>query len=498
MKDDKKIDNSENTEVKVDNKIALKKKRKLSARIRLLTSKSLKIINTVRSVLISIAIIYVIILTVLMVYNEITTDRLIIDAFSVYPGLEEKGYSGDVVAKQIMDSYFNVYDKASTLKDIKGIKPKWEHSNISVDIPGVGISYAKIQEIIKELFGKEGNSISGDIVHEGDEIKLTARIDNRIISVQDTSMSSLLRKTSEELILMTDPYVMASYLFVNKEVEKSKILIDSVMNKTDLVINKDESIYWFYLLSGRILEENEDYELAIKEFDKAILMNQEHDIAYYNKGVILMNYLSKNEEAVMCFDKCLEKNYYNWDAHFNLGVAHFNVANRLNKELKKIRKTNPDERLLKLKFDDIISSWNSSNKCFKYAKKDKKLNISKRLKINKLKMTNYYNMADGYSRYVNDNKKSMFYYMMALKLDDEVNDDYLKNNLEGYNNCLIKVLVKSSRLIVNDTLSDKSDLKKALHLANRATKLLTPNKAFHNYAKGNLIKVSSKINETHN
>lgn len=80
--------------------------------------------------------------------------------------------------------------------------------------------------------------------------------------------------------------------------------------------NKEEE----FVSKGLDLVNIDNYEEALKYFDKALEINPKNSLAWHSKGVMLVK-LGKNEEAIKCYDKALETDTKNADIWFNKGVA---------------------------------------------------------------------------------------------------------------------------------------------------------------------------------
>ena len=64
------------------------------------------------------------------------------------------------------------------------------------------------------------------------------------------------------------------------------------------------------------VDQNQNYDEALKSFDQAIELNPKNVLARSNKGFVL-NYLERLEEAAICYDKVIElapDSYLSWNA----------------------------------------------------------------------------------------------------------------------------------------------------------------------------------------
>ena len=78
-----------------------------------------------------------------------------------------------------------------------------------------------------------------------------------------------------------------------------------------------------YLREGIIFYQREDYDKALKIFEKALKLNPERAEIYYHRGLV---YQAKGlwKEAAREYKKTLELNPEDVEAHNNLGVVYYN------------------------------------------------------------------------------------------------------------------------------------------------------------------------------
>ena len=117
---------------------------------------------------------------------------------------------------------------------------------------------------------------------------------------------------------------------MNSLLEESENTQDSELKKQKLekaaeianqmIENQNDSDSAHYALSKNA-SQNKKYDDALAELEKAIRMNRENPLYYYDKGKIL--YLKRNyEEAQWNFEKAceLDKNFY--QSKYNLGLTY--------------------------------------------------------------------------------------------------------------------------------------------------------------------------------
>lgn len=95
---------------------------------------------------------------------------------------------------------------------------------------------------------------------------------------------------------------------------------------------------------AEVYEHLENQDSALYYLDMAISEQKNEDVAYFVKGK-LMNDLSKFDEALVCYEKCIELKPKNWVYYRHrldvyLRLEQYDVALE---QIEKLRKLNPDE-----------------------------------------------------------------------------------------------------------------------------------------------------------
>jgi tetratricopeptide (TPR) repeat protein len=422
-----------------------------------------QLIEKTRSVLVGFVIIYIIIMAGFSVFKEMCEEQLVIDAFSVFPDLEGTGYSGEVIAKQIMDHYFEIYNKAATLKGIKNIQPKWQQKDIVIDMPISGITMAEVVRIIKEIIGSKNVRISGEVVMDGSLKKLTLRIKDGCITVQDSSMSTLLEKASEKIILATDPYVMAAYSFSKHDMANSKYIIDSVLSNSLVNKKNKESIPWYYMLKGHIYERKNEFDSALIQFNEALKIDPDFPLAFYNIGTILGQDLQQYQKAIDNFEKSIKMGY--WDAYFNSANCYYLIGKCLCEQYLAMNNNTASGDLTKIQFN-----FNRSIDYYDaYVKKKNLTNTKEHFQMCFYKIWIYNDLADILQG------KEVDICEKILQVNKEVNSirEYSKltNTKRMYDSLVVNILCKISKTIAGDTLSRDSDINTALDYAKKTIEI---------------------------
>ena len=107
-------------------------------------------------------------------------------------------------------------------------------------------------------------------------------------------------------------------LIEGKEPEEARKKYEKAIGCYDkaLEINPNYAIAWYN--KGNALDELERYKEAIECYDRALEINSNFAEAWYNKGYVLGK-LGRHEEEIECYDKALKINPNDADAWYNKG-----------------------------------------------------------------------------------------------------------------------------------------------------------------------------------
>ncbi|MDF3820431.1 tetratricopeptide repeat protein [Leptospira sp. 96542] len=110
----------------------------------------------------------------------------------------------------------------------------------------------------------------------------------------------------------------------------------------ELVQNRPDSYYSYYML-GLIAMKRKNYDAAILEFDKSILVNGSFAPSNVGKGLTYYK-IGKTEQAKKEFEKARAKDSEFGLSSYNLAIAYFNedLTNEAKSILESIRKSDPD------------------------------------------------------------------------------------------------------------------------------------------------------------
>ena len=150
----------------------------------------------------------------LMIWNAARSDGLVLDSFAVPPDLAAKGYSGEVLATQLLDK-LDMMEESNGLQTRPGraLSGGWG-DDVKVEIPETGVSLGELYRFLRRWLGHEVH-VSGDVVHTPDGVAVNVRIDGRngaAFAGPEAQLGGLMLKAAEHVMDVADPARYAVYL----------------------------------------------------------------------------------------------------------------------------------------------------------------------------------------------------------------------------------------------------------------------------------------------
>jgi len=251
-------------------------------------------VRLTRTIFMNFAFLLIGIALVSVIALELYRDTIIIEPFGVPKEFSEQGYSGEILARQLIDEYSKIRIDTPLIKRTidtitnPAITP--EFSQTDFHIPGIALSLASVIRYIKESFRFSNlRLISGEITRDGSGFRLHLREFQEATSLQfsDLRISSLeeidilIHHGARDLLMRIDPIVLAYYL-VDKDIDgASKIIMSS------LTSNSVRDVPLAYYLQGMILEHKRYYEEALEYYERVITEKDDFFHAYISAGRVL-------------------------------------------------------------------------------------------------------------------------------------------------------------------------------------------------------------------
>ncbi|MCX7837106.1 MAG: tetratricopeptide repeat protein, partial [candidate division WOR-3 bacterium] len=200
----------------------------------------------------------------------------------------------------------------------------------------------------------------------------SSKINNYNLAIRNLEF---LRKILESKKLLGKEYFLTlknlSLFYLGKEdlVNAKKI--------AEIFCRVNPNSYEGYLLLGNILAKKQEYEEALKLYEKILSFDffeeeKENVLSqvYCNQGYIFLN-LNKIAEAIESFQKALELKPNYFEAYFNLGNAYFQKRDfsLAEKNYQKALKLNKRIPMVYFQLGRLYTEWNKKEKAIQYYKK---------------------------------------------------------------------------------------------------------------------------------
>src|ERR1700722_17829690 len=152
----------------------------------------------------------------LMIRNAMEAHGVVIDAFQVPPDLAQRGLTGEVLAKQVLDQLTEMAAASSA----NSARPANSYSSncgrdLKVEIPETGVSFGELSRYLHETIGHESH-ISGEVYETSTGITVTARAGEepaRSFDGRSGEIDQLVGKAAESIYEQTQPFRYANYLY---------------------------------------------------------------------------------------------------------------------------------------------------------------------------------------------------------------------------------------------------------------------------------------------
>ncbi|PHN08044.1 tetratricopeptide repeat protein [Flavilitoribacter nigricans] len=275
-------------------------------------------LTVLSSLLLRIGAILLVVGLVLFLWRMLNYEGYNIQQFSVPKQLEENGFSGTVIARQLEDQYLHLKSIAVSIKEdsVQAVGDE-QQPELNVDVLGVGLSLRSIGFHLRDLFGRENNFIRGEITQTEENLALTLRMSGTdpetMIEPLDQgrreAVRRLLERAAESILKNTDPYRLAIYY------DHTGNYKQGIKVAQEMLMHRPSEEHWAYLAWGVNLESRGRHQEALGKYERAIDARPDFPLPWLRKGYTLRR-LGRNEEAIEFLGKATdlkpeESSYWN-------------------------------------------------------------------------------------------------------------------------------------------------------------------------------------------
>lgn len=236
------------------------------------------------SVILRIGTLFLIIMTVLLVFRIFKEEGYSIEGFSVPEGLSKNGFDGNVMARQLQDEYTLVKSEVKSIKteSFQSISGS-EQAEMNISVMGFGISLRSIAFQLRELLGRKNNVIRCEITQADSALAVTMRMTNyasvTFISPpklgERATFAYLNRKICEQILKNSDPYRLSLYFQRKGKYDEGIEIARKMLGENP------EERHWAKIALGSAYQEMGQTALALKEFEEAAELSPNFALAYW-------------------------------------------------------------------------------------------------------------------------------------------------------------------------------------------------------------------------
>ncbi|MGC1304185.1 MAG: tetratricopeptide repeat protein [Caulobacteraceae bacterium] len=159
---------------------------------------------------------------------------LVVEPFSVPPDLAQRGLTGQVVAKQVLDRLSDLQAQTTSMRAANSYQNNWGE-DLKVEIPETGVSLGEVRRYLREWLGHETH-ISGEIYRTPTGLTLTARAGEdagQSFTAPDADYDKLVAQASEAVYRRTQPYRYASFLQSHGHTPEANAIYEELTHSHD-------------------------------------------------------------------------------------------------------------------------------------------------------------------------------------------------------------------------------------------------------------------------
>ena len=239
-------------------------------------------LSTFVNLLLRIGTLLLIITLLALLWRIFKNEGFIIEPFSMPKNCEENGYTGEVMARQMLDAYQEIKETGHSVKDDNINAEGPDNSELNVAVMGFGISLRSIAFRLRELMGRPNPVVRGELVKSDTIFVLTIRMTGhpavKITEKAGANMEDVLQKmlqqAGEVVLGKTDPYRLALYYIRRKSFDNASKVLYQMME------DRPTERHWAIFGQGVLADALGDNGSAAGYFKSAIAIQPDFSIAY--------------------------------------------------------------------------------------------------------------------------------------------------------------------------------------------------------------------------
>jgi len=155
-----------------------------------------------------------------LVWSAITDRGIVIDAAAVPADLAERGFTGEVIAKEILDRLAQIDASAKSARAPNTYANSWG-GDIKLQIPETGVSIGELSRTLHERLG-HATHVGCEVTHSGNEVSVSIRVGDEYAvesAGQEVDLKALVQDAATKIYARTQPYRYGYWLLVTGNTE---------------------------------------------------------------------------------------------------------------------------------------------------------------------------------------------------------------------------------------------------------------------------------------
>ncbi len=247
-------------------------------------------LENVRSLTISSLFILLVVSLTGAVAWEILQSKLLIEPIRVPKELSDKGYTPEVIAQRLLDEIVVIHSKKATIGIAVSAKNQLRDVTLAfgetdIELPGAALSLKSAIRYARSVVGLSEPRFGGEITRQDKNLLLRLRMSGGRRAVLDpirrpqADLDKLLSQGAQEMMKLIDPIVLASYLHDQDPDNNKEFALKIIRYVLAQGLPKDHASA--YYLKGYILRQEGELDGAIKNYQKAIELDPNDNLAVY-------------------------------------------------------------------------------------------------------------------------------------------------------------------------------------------------------------------------
>jgi tetratricopeptide (TPR) repeat protein len=218
----------------------------------------------------------------MMIWEAAHDEGLVVEAFEVPEELAQRGLTGQVIARQVLDRLSAMQEQTLSMRAPSSYRNNWG-DDFKVAIPQTGVSLGELRRYLAAWLGHQIR-ISGEIYRSAVGLSVTARVGESpgvVVSGAEAELDHLVQKVTEAIYDRTQPYRYAAYVDRNGATPEGNETVARILRGVDPVERA-----WAHVHLGVQALAGGDYVTSAARLRNALAEEQDFVPALWNLSYV--------------------------------------------------------------------------------------------------------------------------------------------------------------------------------------------------------------------